>query len=198
MKKELTKREKKVFDWIKSFQQEQGGYPTYRDIQGSLKFSSINSVTQYIKQLAKKGYLELIKNKGYRLPAQERPGLVSLPLLGSIQAGGPNVTQETPETMPLPNQFVSSPQRSFLLRIRGNSMSEAGIHEDDIVIVNSAQKEKVGDIVVALLGGETTVKRLAKKDSKLYLKAESQEHPDIIPEGLWEIQGVVTGLWRKY
>ena len=77
-------------------------------------------------------------------------------------------------------------------------MSDAGIHEGDLVIVNSGQKASNGDIVVALLDGETTVKRLAEKNGKKYLKAESSEHDDIIPEGLWEVQGVVTGLWRQY
>src|SRR3990172_3810900 len=140
MKKELSKKEGKVFQWIKAFQQDSGGYPTYRDIQAALKFSSINSVTQYIKQLAKKGYLELIKNRGYRFSAGERPSMVSLPMMGAIQAGGPNTTQETADTMTLPQSFVASPQRSFLLKVRGNSMSDAGIHEDDMVIVDSSKK----------------------------------------------------------
>ena len=198
MKKELTPREKKAFHCIKNFQQESGGYPTYRDIQSALKLSSINSVSQYIKQLARKGYLELVKNKGYRLAEDERPSVVMLPLLGSVQAGTPNSTQESPETMMLPQQFVSSPQRSFLLKVRGNSMSDAGIHEDDIVIVNAAKKAEVGHIVVALVDQETTVKRLAQKGGKLFLKAESREHSDINPQSSWEIQGVVSGLWRQY
>lgn len=198
MKKELTPREKKVFAWVKAYQQEHGGYPTYREIQAALKFSSINSVSQYVKQLSNKGYLELIKNKGYRLAAQERPSVVSLPLLGTIQAGGPNATQETPETMTIPQQMVPSPQRSYLLRIRGNSMSDAGIHEDDIVIVDTSKKASIGDVIVALVEDETTVKRLAKKNGKKFLKAESPDHEDIHPKGKWEIQGVVSGLWRAY
>ncbi|MDP3975349.1 MAG: transcriptional repressor LexA [bacterium] len=198
MKAELTKREGKVLDWVKDFQQEFGGYPTYREIQDAFEFNSINSVSQYVKQLARKGYLELLKNRGYRLVADERTGMVTMSLLGSVQAGGPNTTQEASETMTLPRQFVPSPQRSFLLRVRGNSMSDAGIHEDDIMIVNSEKKPQVGDIVVALLDGETTVKRLAVQRNKRYLKAENKAHPNIYPEAEWEIQGVVTGLWRSY
>lgn len=198
MKKELTPREKKVFNWIKDFQHDYGSYPTYREIQAALKFSSINSVSQYVKQLAAKGYLEMIKNRGYRLPAQERPSMVNLPLLGTIQAGGPNTTQEVPETMSLPQQMVPSPQRSFLLRVRGNSMSNAGIHEDDIVIVDPTKKPSIGDVVVALVEDETTVKRLAQKNGKKYLKAESPDHEDIHPKEKWEIQGVVSGLWRTF
>ena len=198
MKKELTAREKKVFQWIKNFQQDQGSYPTYREIQAALKFNSINSVSQYVKQLAAKGYLEMIKNRGYRLPAQERPSLVNLPLMGTVQAGGPNSTQEAPETMALPHDMVPSPQRSFLLRVRGNSMSDAGIHEDDIVIVDTNKTPAIGDVVVALLDDETTVKRLVQKNGKKYLQAESPDHDDIYPKGQWEIQGVVSGLWRAY
>src|SRR5690606_5168456 len=122
---ELTSRESKVIQWIKQYQQQHGGYPTYREIQAALGFNSINSVSQYIKQLASKGYLDLIKNKGYRLGAEERPSFVNLSLLGSVQAGGPNTTQETAETVALPQQWISSPQKSFLLKVRGNSMEDA-------------------------------------------------------------------------
>jgi repressor LexA len=198
MKKELTSRESKVIQWIKHYQQTHGGYPTYREIQGALGFNSINSVSQYIKQLAGKGYLELIKNKGYRLAAVERPAFVSLSLLGSVQAGGPNSTQETSETVALPQQWVTSPQKSFLLKVRGNSMEDAGIHEGDMVVVDSSKKAQVGDIVVALVDGETTVKRLSQKNGKNYLKAESQNHADIHPDDTWEIQGIVKSLIRQY
>lgn len=198
MKKELTAREHKVVQWIKDYQRENGGYPTYREIQDALKLSSINSVSQYVKQLARKGFLELIKNKGYRLALQERPSFLTLPLLGSIQAGSPNFTQESEETMTIPQQFIQSPQRSFVLRVRGNSMEDAGIFEGDMVVVDAAKKAKEQDVVVALIDGETTVKRLATKNGKQYLKAESQHHRDIHPQGSWEIQGVVTGLMRGY
>lgn len=198
MKKELTSRENKVLEWIKEYQLEHGGYPTYREIQGALKFNSINSVSQYIKQLAKKGYVELIKNKGYRLAAQERSQSVTIPLLGSVQAGGPNASQEVQEHMSFPQEMVPSPHRAFLLRVRGNSMSDAGIHEDDLVIVDSSKEAQLGDIVVALIDGESTVKRLMEKKGKRYLQAESSEHEDIYPEGEWEIQGIVSGLWRAY
>jgi len=198
MKKELTSRESKVIQWIKKYQQDHGGYPTYREIQGALGLNSINSVSQYVKQLATKGYLELIKNKGYRLTAEERPAFVSLSLMGTIQAGNTNTTQETPETHTIPQQWVSSPQKSFLLRVRGNSMEDAGIHEGDMVVVDASKKPQVGDVVVALVEGETTVKRLAQKNGKNYLKAESKHHSDIHPEDAWEIQGVVKSLIRQY
>jgi|CXWL01.1.fsa_nt_gi repressor LexA len=198
MSKHLTIREQRALDWIKSYQQQTGGYPTYREIQTALNLSSINSVSQYIRQLSRKGAVELIKNKGYRLPEHQRPGMVVLPLLGMVQAGSPNSTQLIEESMALPQQFVSSTQRSFLLTVRGDSMSDVGIHEGDMVIVNADQKPEPGDVVVALVDGETTVKRLARQQGKLYLKAESKNHSDIYPDGSWQIQGVVSGLWRKY
>lgn len=198
MKKELTSREIKVIQWIKNYQQEHGGYPTYREIQSALKFNSINSVSQYIKQLAGKSYLDLIKNKGYRLAAEERPAFVSLSFLGSIQAGSPNSTQETAETLALPQQWVTSPQKSFLLRVRGNSMEDAGIYEGDMVVIDSSKSPQIGDIVVALVDDETTVKRLVQKNGKKYLQAESKHHSDIHPKGNWQIQGIVKSLIRQY
>lgn len=197
-KKPLTTRESKVLHFIEHFQQEHGQYPTYREIQTALKLLSINSVSQYVRQMSRKGYLERDKNRGFRLMSYQPPSVVSLPLLGSIQAGHPNFTQEAEETIRLPQQLVSSPQRSFLLRVKGNSMEDAGIREGDLVIVDSAQKEKTGDVVVALLDEETTIKRLIQKDGTFYLKAESRNHQDIHPKNTWKIQGVVTGLWRKY
>lgn len=198
MKKHLTVREKKVLTFIKNFQAEMGEYPTYREILGCLKLQSLNSVTQYVRQLNRKGCLEMLKNRGFRLPSFDRPSFVRLPLLGSIQAGNPNFTQETEEKMFVPLDLVPSPQRSYLLKVKGNSMENAGIMDGDLVIVDQEKKESSGDIVVALVDQETTVKRLQKKEGKSYLKAESREHSDIHPKGSWSIQGVVVGLWRQY
>jgi len=194
----MTVREQKVFDVIKAFQREHGEYPTYREIQDFLRVKSINSVTQFVKQLCRKGYLEMLKNRGFRLPAAERPALVTVPLLGSIQAGTPNFTQETAEMVALPEGMVSSPQRSFVLKVRGSSMENAGIAEGDLVIVDAGKKAKEGDVVAALVEEETTVKRLMKKGNGWYLKAESAHHKDITPTRSLNIQGVVTGLFRQY
>ncbi|MDP2690867.1 MAG: transcriptional repressor LexA [bacterium] len=200
VKKPLTNKESKVMTWMKSFQQKHGGYPTYREIQSAFKFSSINSVSQYVKQLAKKGCLELLKNRGYRFPSAQLPSFVSIPLLGSVQAGLPNDTQEVEERITVPEGMVQSPHRSFALRVRGTSMTDAGLEEGDTILVDPGQKAKVGDMVIASVEGETTVKRLQKDAKKgvMYLKAESAFHQDIYPDQPWEIQGVVVSMLRTF
>lgn len=199
MKKNLTVREKRVVDWIKGFQQTSGGYPTYREIQDAMGLCSINSVSQYVRQLARKGFLELIKNRGYRLAVDHRPpAFVSLSLMGSVQAGSPNSTQEAVETLALPQQWAPSSDKSFVLRVRGTSMEDAGIYEGDLLVVDGSKRAREGDIVVALVEGENTVKRFVQKNGKNYLKAESKHHSDIYPQGEWKIQGVVKNLIRQY
>jgi repressor LexA len=196
----LTKKETFVLDYIRTYQKEFGTYPTYREIMTSIGVNSVNSVCQYLKQLEEKGEIEVIKNKGYRLTRREEsetPGMCFLPLLGAVQAGGPNATQEAEETISMPESFIAKPARTFILRVQGDSMVDAGLHEGDSVIVER-REAKVGEIVVALLNGENTVKRLVDQKGKLYLKAENPEHQDIYPENEWTIQGVVVGLWRRY
>jgi repressor LexA len=195
----LTKKESFVLDYIRTYQKEFGTYPTYREIMSAIGVNSVNSVCQYLKQLEDKGLVEIIKNKGYRLShiEEEDPGMCFLPLLGAVQAGVPNTTQEAEETISMPEVFIAKPNRTFILRVQGESMKDAGLNDGDNVIVER-REAKVGEIVVALLNGENTVKRLVDHKGSLYLKAENPDHADIYPENEWAIQGVVVGLWRKY
>ncbi len=196
----LTKKEAYVLDYIKTYQQEFGTYPTYREIMSSIRANSVNSVCQYLKQLEEKGEVELIKNKGYRLCHRDLVqgvGMCMLPLLGGVRAGSPTSTQEEEEAIEMPRAFIAKPDSTFILKIRGDSMKDAGLNEEDNVIVER-REAKVGEIVVALLNGENTVKRLVDQSGALYLKAENPDYPNIYPESEWSIQGVVVGLWRRY
>lgn len=197
----LTKKEQFVLDYIRTFQKAYGTYPTYREIMTAAGASSVNSVSQYLKQLETKGEIEMIKNKGYRLTRRDEEmtdgGYFAFPLLGSVPAGGPSSTQELEDTMKLPASFVRKATHTFILQVRGESMRDAGILPGDFVFVER-REAKVNDIVVALLDGENTVKRLVSQNGKRYLKAENPDYSDIHPQSEWEIQGVVVGLWRKY
>jgi repressor LexA len=195
----LTKKESFVLDYIRTYQHEFGTYPTYREIMQSIRANSVNSVCQYLKQLEEKGEIEIIKNKGYRLTHRDdvQPGIFAIPLLGAVQAGVPNSTQEAEETINMPEAFIAKPDHTFILRVRGESMKDAGFNEGDHVIVER-REARVGEVVVALLNGENTVKRLVEKNGQLFLKAENPEFTDIYPKNEWSVQGVVVGLWRRY
>lgn len=197
-KKGLTRGEMKTLEFIRSYHDRYGGYPTYREIQVGRRLKSINSITQYLRQLAKKGFIDPLKRRGFRLADQLRDSLVRVPLLGTVPAGSPTGTQELEEQTAVPQGLVRSGSSAFALRVRGGSMEEAGIHEGDMVLVDKKRKPQVGDIVVALIDGENTVKRFSAEKGRYYLKAESRHHRSIHPMGEWTIQGVVTGLMRQY
>jgi repressor LexA len=201
MKADLTNNEEMVLNYIEDYLRSHKMYPTYREIQSHLALRSINSISQYIKQLEYKGILEVKKNKGYRLfPSQkDQIELIHLRVLGNVQAGLPKDAGSDNEIIKLPNNFVKNPDITFALRVRGNSMADAGIHEGDIVIVEKRPKAFNGEVIVALVNNENTVKRYIRhEDGTRYLKAESQFYSDIIPDGDWVLQGVVIGLWREY
>ncbi|MFA5820968.1 MAG: transcriptional repressor LexA, partial [Candidatus Gracilibacteria bacterium] len=124
---------------------------------------------------------------------------VSLPILGAIPAGGPVLTEEYVEGwMSVDKGVAKKADGYFLLRVRGNSMIDAGIFDGDLVVVNNKKEARDGDIVVALVDSENTLKRLLKKDGKAYLKAENSAYKDIHPASELMTQGVVTTLIRQY
>jgi repressor LexA len=125
-------------------------------------------------------------------------GMMSVPVLGRITAGMPMLAEEQVEDwLNLPLNLVRGRKDAFLLKVNGMSMKDAGILDQDLVLVKQQKLADIGDIVVALLEDEATVKRLVKKDGKFYLKAENKEYPNIYPESDWSIQGKVIGVIRK-
>ena len=197
----LTQNEESVLSYIKEFFSSHRMYPTYREIQGHLNLRSINSISQYVKQLEYKGILEVMKNRGYRLRREQRDEeeMIVLRMLGSVQAGMPTDGGDSSDDIKVPKFFVKNPKITFALRVRGNSMTEAGIYEGDVVIVERRPKAFNGELIVALVNGENTVKRyIRKEDGSRYLKAENPDYSNIPAEGDGELQGVVVGLWREY
>jgi repressor LexA len=123
---------------------------------------------------------------------------ISLPLVGAVTAGSPMLAEENIErTIRVPRYLVRSQDRHFLLRVQGDSMKNAGILDQDLVVVRSQSNADLSAVVVALMEGEATVKRLASRGGQRYLRAENPEYPDIHPGGEWSIQGVVVALVRE-
>ena len=125
---------------------------------------------------------------------------LKLPLLGMIPAGGPVLSEEYVESwMKVSDDIVYKAKDSYLLRVKGDSMVDAGIFEDDILVVCGSLGPKIYDVVVALVDNQNTVKRYMKDaQGRLYLKPENSRYDNIYPEGELCIQGVVTGLLRFY
>ncbi|MDZ7270278.1 MAG: transcriptional repressor LexA [candidate division KSB1 bacterium] len=198
---ELTPKQALVLSLI-TRRVKEGAPPTLQELADELGVSSKTAVTKHLAALVKKGYISRSSlARGIRLvrsrveEARERG--VRVPLLGTITAGRPVLAQQSIEDyLTLPGTLVRSTGPHFALRVRGDSMKDAGILDGDIVIVKSTKEAANGDVVAALIGEEVTIKRLVIKGEKRYLKAENPAFSDIYPEETWSIQGKVVGLIR--
>lgn len=199
----LSVKQAKLLGFIIDEIREQNMPPSISEMARHLKVSSKNAVAKLLNQLEQKGY---IKNTGKARGIQilnsigqsMQKGMVAAPLLGSIQAGMPTVAEQYIEDwINLPETLVKNRRDVFLLRVKGDSMKDAGILESDLVIVKPTKDVKTKDIVVALLHDEVTVKRFIKIQNRAYLKPENENYKNIYPQEEWTVQGKVVGVIRK-
>ena len=201
--KKITERQKQILESIAGYIEEKGYPPSYQELADQLGIKSKFAILKHIDALVKKGYLQKDSlARGLRIIDPEfAPGNnhdSDVPLIGRVAAGVPILAQENIERyVSVPRALIKSEGRYFALKVRGDSMINAGIYEDDLVVVNSTNSARNKDIVVALLDDEVTVKRLMVDAKKTFLKAENPQFDDIYPEGEWSIQGRVVGLVRE-
>lgn len=201
----LTEKQEALLQFIEDYQLEHGRSPTVREMREHFGVSSDNSILKLLTALKEKGYIQKDDTpRGIQLLSSVKEKLFSndikLPLLGMIPAGGPVLSEEYVESwMKVSDDIVYKAKDSYLLRVKGDSMVDAGIFEDDILVVCGSLSPKIYDIVVALVDNQNTVKRYMKDaQGRLYLKPENPRYENIYPEGELCIQGVVTGLLRFY
>ncbi len=197
----LTLRQRQILDFIQAYSLAQGCSPTHRDIAEAFGFSSYGTVHRHLKELRRRGYLDRERNKtrGLRLePVAEDAS--SLPLLGKVAAGGMVETFPASERVPVPPPMQMAARRRFALTIEGESMSDAGILPGDVVIIDADRTARTGDIVVARVENETTVKRLrVLEGGEAILEPENPDFKPIqVRLSQLSIQGVVVGLLRSY
>ncbi len=200
----LTERQRQVLEHIAASIRRHGIVPSVREIGQALGMRSPSTVHQHLTALARKGY---IKRDGDRMRVLEildrrilpdGDQVAHLPLVGRVSAGVPILAEENIEEMiPVPRKMVGwQDENCFLLTVRGDSMVDAGIYDGDMVIVRSQPVADPGEIVVALLGEEATVKRLAVEDRRLCLLPANPRYTPIYDQ--FEIIGKVVGLLRRY
>lgn len=202
--KELTAKQSQVLKFIEQYQLQNGKSPTIREIKEFLQVASDNSVLKHLAALQKKGYLTkddtprgigLLESVKSKLQSH----ILSIPVLGAIPAGGPVLAEEYVDSyLSVDANEVKNASQLYWLKVTGNSMIDAGIYEGDIVLCDPSRNPKVNDIVVALVDGENTLKRLLKIEGRYFLKAENSEYSDIHPLNSLETQGVVIKLSRNY
>ncbi|PYJ25104.1 MAG: repressor LexA [Verrucomicrobia bacterium] len=197
----LTERERNILDFIQREQREKGITPSTREIQRHFGFASQTSVMQYIAALERKGFLDRHARKARALitPAM-KIRITDVPIYGQIPAGMSALTEQTIEghvSLDARSANVSKNRGTFALRVRGDSMVGAHIIDGDIVILEDHKELHNGDIVAALIDGETTLKRYVVEYGRPYLKAENPRYPNLIPARELKIQGVMVSLVRK-
>ena len=197
----LTERQKGILEFIQSEQREKGITPSTREIQHHFGYASQTSVMQYLGALERKGFLDRHARKARALitPVQ-KVRITDIPIYGQIPAGMATLTEQNIEghvSLDTGSVNASKNGRTFALRVRGDSMIDAHILDGDLVILEDRKDVQNGDIVAALIDGETTLKRYVMEHGRPYLKAENPLFPDLVPARELRIQGVMISLVRK-
>ncbi len=204
VKESLTETQAKVFKYMKESFFTSGSMPTLREICQAMKWKAIGSAQDAVEILIKKGFIEKDPQKARGLRLANDSDFRPAPLLGSAPAGNPIESLENHEGDVLVPTFLRGPL--FAVRVRGDSMMDAGIFDDDIVIVRQSEAAKDNDIVVAMLEGEVTIKRLKKRgeerkseSAELWLYPENKKYsPRKVNDASFRILGIVLGLHRYW
>ena len=201
----LTARQAEILEFLRECCREAGNAPTYREIAAHFGFRSPKAATDHVNVLEKKGYVRRRggRSRGIELVSSERSfgnDTIPVPLLGQISAGFPDTeTEHCHRSIAVDKEILgrSAGHRLFALEVTGDSMRGRGIHDGDWVVTDKDASPRAGDVVVALIDDENTLKTLAMVKGNYYLKAENPEYPDPMPLGEMVIQGVVRVILRR-
>jgi repressor LexA len=211
MKKQLTDRQEEILSFIQQFQQECGYPPTLREIGKKFNISSTFGVKRHLDALSKKGYLNILSNasRGISITRDESLNTIaldiserqnnSIPIIGRVAAGSPILSEENVDgSILIDPTFIKRTEDSFALKVKGDSMTDAGIYEGDLVIVSPNQNVGNGDIIVARINDEVTVKTYEYQNKVIKLIPHNKNYAPIIVENKedFSIVGKVTGVLR--
>lgn len=206
MKKHLTARQQEIFDFVKQHIETTGMPPTRVEIAREIGFKSPNAAEEHLKALARKGYIEMLSgtSRGIRILVDEEDEAANeeegLPLIGKVAAGTPIEAIEHVESHYPVNGAMFSPTADYLLRVNGNSMEKIGILDGDLLAVHKTKNVRNGQVVVARIDDEVTVKRLERKGNLVYLHPENDELEAIVVDPsveYIEIEGIAVGIIRN-
>jgi len=214
----LTVRQQQILDLIQTAIARTGAPPTRAEIASELGFKSANAAEDHLQALARKGVIELVSgtSRGIRLKSETLRSLnqsrstgynltfpafaqLALPLVGRVAAGSPILAQEHVDQTYYVESSLFQTQPDYLLRVRGMSMRDAGIMDGDLLAVQARREAKNGQIVVARLGDEVTVKRFKRNNDVIELHPENPDYQTIVvsPGDPFEIEGLAVGLIRN-
>jgi repressor LexA len=198
---DLTKRQKEIFDYIKRYASKQGYPPTVREIGKAVGLTSSSTVHAHLANLEKIGLLRRDPTKPRAIEllvdkARKAIGGGGLPVVGQVAAGQPILAEENIEEYLEIPEAIGGEDSDYILRVKGDSMRDAGILEDDFVVVKSVDDASDGEIVVALLDDEATVKRFFREKDGVRLQPENKAFKPIRTREA-QLLGRVVGVFRK-
>ena len=198
----LTARQRQTYDFIRSFIGEYGYSPTLQEIAGALGIIGNLGVLRHLEALERQGLLRRTPGNSRAIVLNEAPrGGQSLPLIGVIRAGVPQLAQQERAGEVVVDPALIRSRDSFVLRVQGDSMIEAQICSGDLVVVRPQPSAENGEIVVVLIAGEATLKRFYREEGRIRLQPENRHMAPIFIDrtgGEVAIVGKVTGLMRKF
>jgi repressor LexA len=198
----LTARQQEVFEFIRTRLEESGISPSFREIRAALGLKSLSTVTYHVRALTRAGYL--VNAKGYhgkralQVVPQARETPLELPLAGRIAAGRPIEPLTDDQSVDVPPTFAEPD--NYALRVQGDSMAGEGVLDGDVIIVRRVDTARSREMVVAIINGEATLKRLVEQGGKVELHPANPDYPVITigPEDDFRIQGVAIGVIRNF
>ena len=208
----LTARQQQILDLIQTAISRTGAPPTRAEIAAELGFKSANAAEEHLQALARKGAIELVSgtSRGIRLKSDTLRTInesrlhnvltqLALPLIGRVAAGSPILAQEHVDQTYHVEASMFRHKPDYLLKVRGMSMRDAGIMDGDLLAVQSTREARNGQIIVARLGDDVTVKRLRRTATAIELLPENPDYPVIVvqPGEPFEIEGLAVGLIRN-
>ena len=202
----LTERQNEILRLVRELTEVSGYPPTRAEIAERMGFRSVNAAEQHLRALEKKGAIEISSgaSRGIRVldgrPANKLGRLLELPVIGRVAAGSPMLAEEHVQGRYQVDPNLFTPRADYLLRVRGMSMRDAGILEGDLIAVHRTQEARTGQIVVARLADEVTVKRYRRRGHAVQLEAENPEFAPIevdLRRDALTIEGIAVGVIRN-
>ena len=201
----LTKRQREVLNFVSERQRSEGNAPTVREIADHFRFKSSRAAADHLAALKRKGFLASESGKARSLRvisplAKLRHRIVDIPIFGSIPAGIPQGREQEAEgcvSVDIKSIGIKTTQKTFALRVAGDSMIGKQICDGDIVVLEFGPEPRSGQIVAAYIDGQSTLKTFIIKNGKPYLRAENPKYPNVFPAEELTIQGVFKALIRR-
>ena len=199
---DIKDKQLEIYNFLKTYTENKGYPPSVREICEAVGLSSTSTVHGHLKRLEKKGLIKRDPSKPRALEIvelnQSKKEMINIPIIGKVTAGLPILaTENIEDTFPVPLEYVKHDRELFMLRVTGQSIINVGINKNDLAIIEKKESAENGDIVVALIDNEATIKRFFKENDHFRLQPENDTMDPIIVENC-SILGKLVGIYRQY